>query len=751
MRTLKKLLSVILCVAIVFGCLSCMILSVAASSYNAQTVVSLASQQVDAAWENNMCLGYIMDLFYRAYGFLPRDDARCCAYHNGNCYLDSASREMIPLGSCVYFAGSDVQCYGDWAGHIAVYVGNDNIIHAWDGRIICTSIDYVINCGYSYRGYGWYADKALYVECSHNYILSESAPNCTQEGIRTYTCSSCGDTYSEPIEALGHNYIGVTTDATCSVGAHTTYTCSRCSDSYVEMEDSWSEWSTEYPADVAPDLIEQKTQYSALEKEYTTSTSDMLDGWTSCGTTYSDWGAVQTTNAKPTESDTLRITNTAQTGWGYFHWCNNYDDSGSWGIDSVDSAGASYYHSYVSATELPQIAFPDLGGQPAYGGTGSGAAACAYNFYIWFRNTGADEYTYSYQTRSEVNQFYRWSNEWSAWSDEIITDNENCRVKTQTVYRYPILKEHEYVCTEKAPTFTEKGFVTNTCAICGKTVTEEIPCLKGEVAQWNIALRENFEVKFHLDVSERIVSTAKVKLIIGENTATHNVSQLEKTEDGYYLLRAKISAAQMNDFIIVMVMNGREAASITTYTVREYCDAILADDAYSKYHTLVREMLNYGAMAQKYFSYDTENLANEGIAGAAASNVPESTEEVTVTGKIPGIHFYGASLVYRDRIAVRYYFAGDVSGKTFAANGKSYTPVEKDGMYYIEIADIMPQDLDQQIMLTVTDREGKILAVTYGPMNYMVRMNQKDDPNLNNLLKALYNYHLAAKALHTSL
>ena len=68
--------------------------------------------------------------------------------------------------------------------------------------------------------------------CSHNYTFADTSANCTQDGLREYTCSSCGDTYSEPIEALGHNYIGVKTEATCDTAGYTTYTCSRCGDSY---------------------------------------------------------------------------------------------------------------------------------------------------------------------------------------------------------------------------------------------------------------------------------------------------------------------------------------------------------------------------------------------------------------------------------------------------------------------------------------------------------------------------------------
>ena len=42
------------------------------------------------------------------------------------------------------------------------------------------------------------------------------------------------------------------------------------------------------------------------------------------------------------------------------------------------------------------------------------------------------------------------------------------------------------------------------------------------------------------------------------------------------------------------------------------------------------------------------------------------------------------------------------------------------------------------------------LSVSYSPMNYIVRMNAKGSDSLKALLKALYNYHLAAKALRTA-
>ncbi|MCD7745035.1 MAG: leucine-rich repeat protein [Lachnospiraceae bacterium] len=59
---------------------------------------------------------------------------------------------------------------------------------------------------------------------------------CTEDGVRTYTCTVCGDTYSEVIDATGHSYDEgvVTIEATCTEDGVKTYTCAVCGDTYTE-------------------------------------------------------------------------------------------------------------------------------------------------------------------------------------------------------------------------------------------------------------------------------------------------------------------------------------------------------------------------------------------------------------------------------------------------------------------------------------------------------------------------------------
>ena len=101
-------------------------------------------------------------------------------------------------------------------------------------------------------------------DCSYSVTDSKDA-TCTEDGYKTYTCSVCGDSYTEVLSATGHTWGDWTpagdhathtrtcsvcdtaetadceytvTDseaATCTEDGYKTYTCSVCGDSYTEI------------------------------------------------------------------------------------------------------------------------------------------------------------------------------------------------------------------------------------------------------------------------------------------------------------------------------------------------------------------------------------------------------------------------------------------------------------------------------------------------------------------------------------
>ena len=280
------------------------------------------------------------------------------------------------------------------------------------------------------------------------------------------------------------------------------------------------------------------------------------------------------------------------------------------------------------------------------------------------------------------------------------------------------------------------------------TAGEVTPPAVSEVAKWNITLTDALTVNFYLNINPSIESTAAVVISVANTEVSYTANNLKKTEEGLYVVDVKLAAAQMTDNIVVTIKNMDTVESTQTYTIQQYAETVLTDEKLSNYHALVKEMLNYGAAAQNYFDYRVDTPANEGITGAGATNIP-SNENCTLStnGALEGVSFYGATLLFRDRIAVRYYFRiqGDTNAVSFTANGKEYTAKLKDNLYYVEIPDILPQDLDQEIELLISDASGNQMTILYSPLIYIVRMNEKGSESLQALLQALYNYHLAAK------
>ena len=93
------------------------------------------------------------------------------------------------------------------------------------------TISYCNKCSYE-------SIAATTPKLGHSYddgvITTEST--CTQKGVKAYTCTRCGDSYSDEIEALGHDYETVVTAPTCTEGGYTTFTCTRCGDTYTAYE-----------------------------------------------------------------------------------------------------------------------------------------------------------------------------------------------------------------------------------------------------------------------------------------------------------------------------------------------------------------------------------------------------------------------------------------------------------------------------------------------------------------------------------
>lgn len=267
------------------------------------------------------------------------------------------------------------------------------------------------------------------------------------------------------------------------------------------------------------------------------------------------------------------------------------------------------------------------------------------------------------------------------------------------------------------------------------------------VEDWQIVLCDDIGLNFRVQADPDSVVT----IAVGDSVTTVELANLSQDAQGYYIVSAHVAAAQMTDTVNLTIKNNERIDFTKDYSVRQYADYILdpANGFSEKTQALVKQMLHYGAAAQTYFDYNTDNLANSGI-GAASTPAPVQTDPMAIDGAVNGISYYGASLLMQSKTAVRFYFtatdSASLNGCTFTVNGNTYSPIFKeDGLYYVDIAGIAPQDLDESIEMVVSDGTDS-LSVTYGPMNYIERMSVKGSENTKAIANALLGYYQAAEA-----
>lgn len=299
--------------------------------------------------------------------------------------------------------------------------------------------------------------------------------------------------------------------------------------------------------------------------------------------------------------------------------------------------------------------------------------------------------------------------------------------------------------TVKEATLQNDGLQEKVCSVCRDKITESIPCLAGNVDSWGLTLGSDLTVKFAVSIHPDLVQTAAVEITVAEEKVTYPVKNAAKdAQSGCYLFHVSVAAAQMTDEFQVRIVNGEDVSVSNIYTVLQYAQSVLADSSMSQYHSLLRQMLNYGGVAQNYFNYHTDRLANDKLTGVEETVVPESWNTSVVTdGETDGVSFYGASLAFREKTVLRFYFSVTDFDEThiFQWNDTTLEPIAKGEYVYVELPGINPQDLDQLFTVSVNGE----LSVTYSPIHYIVRMNRKGSTEIQPLMLAMYNYYLAAE------
>lgn len=291
----------------------------------------------------------------------------------------------------------------------------------------------------------------------------------------------------------------------------------------------------------------------------------------------------------------------------------------------------------------------------------------------------------------------------------------------------------EYISNNDA-TYDADGTKTAVCTRCGAkdTVIDEGSKLVKEPDLTNFIIKTvSLSLESSITMNFKVLKSAVVDFdnpyvvfTCGGNSVT--ATEFEEQGDYYVFSYTGISPQLMNDDVAAVLhasYNGIDYASPEkVMSVKTYAYTMLErynSDDYAELRTLLVDLLNYGAVSQKYVGYQTDNLVNADLTDEQKSwgtNTAPTFENIRdynyKTIDNPTSKWVGSGLVLNNSVTVRAKFTADsIDNKTVVITcGKgtfTYTKddfvKDKDGNYYVYCDEIFANEMSEEILLTVYD------------------------------------------------
>lgn len=223
----------------------------------------------------------------------------------------------------------------------------------------------------------------------------------------------------------------------------------------ISGKERWSYWDTYTESELSelksknPDYVwDTKTQYRYKAKEFSTSSSTTKSGWTYWKRTEyqkSDWsgwtwsyigGYDNDSGRREVQTQAAVSSQNYETRYTYSRWANSsYNRFG----PCAGTWSNQYCGNYQEITRNSPLYCFGSAYSNQYGGTFNKYNSSSdpwYNESTWQAHV-SDNYgtQYRYRDYGYTYHFYRWM-DWSSWSDNVATANDDKQVETRTVYRY---------------------------------------------------------------------------------------------------------------------------------------------------------------------------------------------------------------------------------------------------------------------------------------------------------------------------
>ena len=205
---------------------------------------------------------------------------------------------------------------------------------------------------------------------------------------------------------------------------------------------------------------------------------------------------------------------------------------------------------------------------------------------------------------------------------------------------------------------------------------------------------------------------------------------------------SNIAAKEVNDTITVTLygtFNGKVyKAEEYSYSVATYCYNRLAKSSDAKFKRVCVDLLNYGAAAQTYFSYNTENLANAALTDEqkafGSTEYSALIDNRTNSGEYTDYGVKAFNLVYEEVIKVLVAVEAKnlngvvakvtLDGKVYEIASSEFTPLTIGGVqcYAFYFTNILPNQTRSVFSVTL-EKDGVAVGntMTYSIESYLAR------------------------------
>ena len=448
--------------------------------------------------------------------------------------------------------------------------------------------------------------------CEHSYTSKvTTAAGCTSTGVKTYTCSKCGDSYTEQIAAVGHTMKGVATKPTCTKGGYTTYTCSVCGYSYQDNVTAAAGHS--YSSTIVPNTCTQA--------------GHTLHTCAACGHSYTDEA-------------------TAATGHSYVEGvCENCGEA------DPDYAVEYYLFGYINGANYAcEEDFENMGQYKFV--DGKLVATFTADSYVGVKTSGnANWYMTNGWQGTTVTSVTLFNSNSDIVADKFFVPGNVELTFTLTVNADDTLTlsyvksqcDHSYISeVTTAATCTTAGVKTFTCSVCGDSYEETIPATGHKYSGGACT------VCGALDPDYVVTDTGYVLVTdISQITSGGKFVIVAETAEGYKAMSTAIASGKFAGVDVTVANRIVTGTNLPVWTV-EAVDggiAISIDGSYLTYNSstnfkLVADTPYTFAVSEGYQL--TATAANRGLyySNSAAKFGAYATSNATNSGYIANLQLY---------------------------------------------------------------------------------------------------------------